>query len=86
VGALGGARAHPVDVRDVFLAAASLRAVAVGSRAQFIAMNRAISLHRVRPIIDRTFGFDDAPAAFAYHATGAAFGKVVIRISEGGSS
>jgi NADPH:quinone reductase-like Zn-dependent oxidoreductase len=85
VGGLGGPRAQPVDVRDLFLAAASLRAVAVGSRAQFATMNRAIALHRVRPLIDRTFTFDDAPAAFAYHATGAAFGKVVIRISEGGS-
>jgi NADPH:quinone reductase-like Zn-dependent oxidoreductase len=32
-------------------------AISVGSRADFEAMNRAIALHRLRPVIDRTFPF-----------------------------
>src|SRR6202022_2601803 len=32
-------------------------AISVGGRADFEAMNRAIALHRLRPVIDRTFPF-----------------------------
>lgn len=52
----------------------------VGSREHFQQMNRAIDAHKVRPIIDRVFDFDDAPAAFDYlHSGGSRVGKIVIR-------
>jgi NADPH:quinone reductase-like Zn-dependent oxidoreductase len=70
-----------VDVAALFAAAASLRAIAAGSRAQLAAMARAMTVHRVRPVIDRVFPFDEVPAALAYYAAGKAFGKVVIRVS-----
>jgi NADPH:quinone reductase-like Zn-dependent oxidoreductase len=43
-------------------------------------MNRAIALHEMKPIIDQTFAFADARAA--YHAMAAAghFGKLVIEV------
>ena len=50
----------------------------VGSREMFEAMNRAISAHRLKPVIDSTFPFADAPAAMRYMESGAHFGKVVI--------
>jgi NADPH:quinone reductase-like Zn-dependent oxidoreductase len=50
----------------------------VGSRLHFEQMNRAIALHNLHPIIDRTFVFDDAKAAFAHFRSGARVGKVVI--------
>jgi hypothetical protein len=34
-------------------------------RVQFIAMNRAIAVNRLKPIIDRVFPFDDAIGPFA---------------------
>jgi NADPH:quinone reductase-like Zn-dependent oxidoreductase len=40
-------------------------AISVGSRADFEAMNRAIALHHLRPVIDRTFPFAEAKAATA---------------------
>lgn len=46
-------------------------------------MNRAVCLHGLRPVIDRVFPCADAGdvrAAYRYYATGAAFGKVVIRL------
>ncbi len=52
----------------------------VGSREMFEAMNRAISLHRIEPVIDRVFNFADARAAFARMESGAHFGKLVVRI------
>ncbi|MEU7633607.1 zinc-binding dehydrogenase [Nocardia sp. NPDC049220] len=38
----------------------SIRKIAVGSRADFEAMNRSIAEHRMRPVIDRVFPFDRA--------------------------
>ncbi|MFJ6082266.1 NAD(P)-dependent alcohol dehydrogenase [Streptomyces sp. NPDC092369] len=61
----------------------TLRRLFVGSRAHFERMNRAITLHALHPPVDRVFGFghDEVRNAYAYYATGAAFGKVVIRIA-----
>ena len=39
-------------------------AISVGSRADFEAMNRAIALHGLRPVIDRTFPFAEAKEAY----------------------
>ncbi|MGP3956906.1 zinc-dependent alcohol dehydrogenase family protein [Nonomuraea sp. 3N208] len=71
--------AAPIDPRVLFASGATVRAVAVGSRAQFLAMNRAIEVNRIRPVIDRVFTFDEAPDACRYYASGEAVGKVVIR-------
>jgi NADPH:quinone reductase-like Zn-dependent oxidoreductase len=71
-------RRAPIDPTVVFAAQATVRAIAVGSRAQFAAMNRAIAAGRLRPVIDRVFAFDDAPAAYRHYESGQAFGKVVI--------
>ena len=53
-------------------------AISVGSRADFEAMNRAIALHRLRPVIDRTFPFAEAKAAYRHFEGRGHFGKVVI--------
>jgi NADPH:quinone reductase-like Zn-dependent oxidoreductase len=57
----------------------NLGSISVGSRADFEAMNRAIVLHRLRPVIDRVFAFKDAPAAYRHFESRAHFGKVVVR-------
>jgi NADPH:quinone reductase-like Zn-dependent oxidoreductase len=59
----------------------TLRRIAVGSRSDFEAMNRLISAHRLRPVIDRVFPIDQAEAAYRHLADGAHLGKVVIRVS-----
>jgi NADPH:quinone reductase-like Zn-dependent oxidoreductase len=59
---------------------ASLQGIYVGSRGHFERMNAAISTHRMEPIIDREFGFDDALAAYRHLESGNHFGKVVIRL------
>jgi NADPH:quinone reductase-like Zn-dependent oxidoreductase len=59
---------------------ASLHGVYVGCRSHFERMNTAIAAHRLEPIIDREFGFEDAPAAYRHLESGAHFGKVVIRL------
>jgi len=58
---------------------ATLQFVAVGSRAQFIAMNRAIEVNRLKPVIDRVFPFEETVDAFRYYQAGKFFGKIVIK-------
>ncbi len=70
----------PIDPRLLFGAAATVRAVAVGSRAQFTAMNRVIAAHRIRPVIDRVFPFEEAAAAYRYYESGNPFGKLVVSV------
>ncbi len=59
-----------------------LSGVYVGSREMFRDMNAAIGASRMRPVIDRVFGFEDARSA--YHAMGSDrhFGKIVISLGE----
>jgi NADPH:quinone reductase-like Zn-dependent oxidoreductase len=52
----------------------------VGSRADFEEMNRFLEGHRIRPLIDRVFEFEDAPAAFDFIENGDFMGKIVIRM------
>ena len=63
----------------LFQAIATVRVVFAGNRAHFLAMNRVLAGHRLRPTIDRTFSFDRAVDAFRHYESAAAFGKVVIR-------
>ena len=56
----------------------TVRRVAVGSRAAFETMNRAIALHQLRPVIDRVFPFAAGPAALKRLESGSHFGKVVM--------
>jgi NADPH:quinone reductase-like Zn-dependent oxidoreductase len=43
-------------------------------------MNRAMTLHKMKPVIDKVFDFHDSPAAYQYLQSGKHFGKVVISI------
>ncbi|NUP79181.1 MAG: NAD(P)-dependent alcohol dehydrogenase [Nonomuraea sp.] len=69
-----------LDPRAIFAAGAAVRGIAVGSRAQFLAMNELIAAHRLRPVIDHVFPFDRAPDAYRHYASGTAFGKIVITV------
>jgi NADPH:quinone reductase-like Zn-dependent oxidoreductase len=57
----------------------NLYGIETGSRRMFEEMNRFIETHRIKPVIDRTFGFEEAPEALKYLESGAHFGKVVVR-------
>lgn len=59
---------------------ATASGIYVGSRANFEAMNEFIDEHRVKPVIDKVFDYQDAPKAFDLMASGNFFGKIVIRV------
>jgi D-arabinose 1-dehydrogenase-like Zn-dependent alcohol dehydrogenase len=55
-----------------------LQGVTVGSIDDLKAMVAAIAHHKLQPVIDRVFTFNEAKAAFEYMASGQHFGKVGI--------
>ncbi|HKA18855.1 MAG TPA: NAD(P)-dependent alcohol dehydrogenase [Blastocatellia bacterium] len=78
---IGNLSGNATEVNLVLILMQNLRiqGVLVGSRDTFEAMNRAIALHQLRPVIDRVFPFDEARHAFEYMASGAHFGKICIK-------
>lgn len=72
-------RLGTVNLTPIFMRNLRVQGVMVGSRAMFERMNRALSAGTVRPVIDSVFEFDRVPDAFARLASGAHFGKIVIR-------
>jgi NADPH:quinone reductase-like Zn-dependent oxidoreductase len=56
-----------------------IQGIFVGSREMFEAMNRAIAVQKIKPVIDKVFPFAEAREALHYMASGAHFGKVVIQ-------
>ncbi len=73
------ARVTSVDVAALMRKRARVIAVSTGHRRAFEEMNAAISTLSLRPVIDRVFALEEAPAAFRRLEEGA-FGKVVIRV------
>jgi NADPH:quinone reductase-like Zn-dependent oxidoreductase len=63
----------------VFMKGLRMQGIFVGSREMFEQMNAFISEHELRPVIDRTFEFDQLPDALAYMNSGSHFGKIAIR-------
>jgi NADPH:quinone reductase-like Zn-dependent oxidoreductase len=74
VGGAGQVNPLPILMRNI-----RVQGIFVGSREMFEAMNRAISLHKLRPVVDRVFPFKEAVEAFRYMETAAHFGKVAIQ-------
>lgn len=77
IGYLGGTEGT-INPLDIFRRQVRVRGIPVGSRASFEAMNRAIEANAMRPVIDRIFGWTDAPAALRYLESGSHFGKVAL--------
>jgi NADPH:quinone reductase-like Zn-dependent oxidoreductase len=58
-----------------------LDGIYVGSGSDFAALNAFLTQHDIHPIIDRTFSFAEARAAFAHMQGAGHFGKIVISLS-----
>ena len=78
VGLIGGPKVE-IDVTHIFSRLIRIRGIGVGSRADLLALLRAIERRRMRPVIDREFSLNEAGSAFRHFKAGAHFGKVVIR-------
>ena len=81
IGFLGGFDAN-IDIRHLIFPLARVQGIAVGSRSQFEAMNRAIDAHGLRPAMDdRVFALAETKDAFALMAEGGHFGKIAISLA-----
>jgi NADPH:quinone reductase-like Zn-dependent oxidoreductase len=79
IGVLSGGSSE-VNVLPVLMKNLRVQGIFVGSVEMFEAMNRAISLHRLRPVVDSIFPLDRAAEAYRHLESGAHFGKIVIRL------
>jgi len=77
IGVLTGFASKP-DILPLQLKNASIHGICVGSVEQFERLNRFVATHRIHPVIDRHFAFDEAPAAYEHLKSARHFGKVVI--------
>ena len=62
---------------------ANIVGIQTGSRQYFEDTNRFIERHRITPVVDREFAFDEALQAFSHMAEQRHFGKVVINVAGG---
>lgn len=60
---------------------ARVRRIYVGSIAMFEAMNRALSLHQTKPVIDKVYPFQDAKTALEHMQGAGHFGKICIQVA-----
>jgi NADPH:quinone reductase-like Zn-dependent oxidoreductase len=74
------ARDGNVTPRDMMFKAGRMRGIFVGSAHMARRLNDAIDANSIKPVIGNIFSFDDAKAAFAYHASPELFGKTVISL------
>lgn len=58
-----------------------MQGIFVGSREMFEAMNTAVTLAKLKPVIDRTYRFDQVPDSLEHMRSGSHFGKIVIQIA-----
>jgi NADPH:quinone reductase-like Zn-dependent oxidoreductase len=79
IGALKGRRAE-ISPYALMFKQATLHGVRVGSRDMFEQMNRAIAAGPIHPVIDRSFSFVDAIAAYHLLVSQTFLGKIVIAL------
>lgn len=77
VGFVAGMKAE-IPLRTIIGPMIRIQGIAVGSRARFEAMNRAIAQHKLKPVVDSTFPLEKSADAFRHMEQGAHFGKIVI--------
>lgn len=58
-----------------------IQGIVVGSKAGFESMNKAVAFHKLKPVIDKVFPFEEAKEAIRYLANGNHFGKICIKVS-----
>lgn len=74
----------PNAIFSMFSAGVNVTPVSVGSRDDFEMMNRAIGYHKLRPVIDSRYAFEQLPDALRHLQSGKHFGKIVINFQKAG--
>ncbi len=78
IGILGNGRKGEITFPKLFFKHLRMTGLAVGSREMQEDMVASIDINGLKPIIDKSFGFDELGDAFRYQASGGHFGKIVL--------
>jgi NADPH:quinone reductase-like Zn-dependent oxidoreductase len=77
--ALVGLLSGPPKITSPMLSSAvDITSIKVGSRQDFEALNRAIGFHKLRPVIDARYPFEQLPEALRHLKAGRHMGKIVL--------
>jgi len=80
IGYLGGTEGK-INPLAIFRRQVRVRGIPVGSRASFEAMNMAMQVNQLRPVVDRVYPWMEAVSALRHAESGNHFGKVVLQFS-----
>jgi NADPH:quinone reductase-like Zn-dependent oxidoreductase len=80
IGLIGVLTAGQINPTAILRKSIRLQGIYVGNRRMFEDMNRAVALHEWRPVIDKTYGFEDARQAYHDMRAAGHFGKLVITL------
>ncbi|MBL8277051.1 MAG: NAD(P)-dependent alcohol dehydrogenase [Pelomonas sp.] len=80
IGVLTGFASQP-NILPLQFKNASIHGICVGSVEHFEHLNQFMSMHRIHPVIDTAFAFDDVPAAYAHLQSAGHFGKLVVNLN-----
>jgi len=78
IGILGDGRKGELTFPKLFFKQIRLIGIAVGSKEMQEKMVDAIDVNGMKPVISKTFAFDQLADAFQYQASGKHFGKIVL--------
>src|SRR5579883_2971003 len=71
---------EPLNIVPILHNQIHIQGIYVGSRADFLEMNRAVTQTKLKPVVDEVFTFDQERRALRRMQDGAHFGKLVIRV------
>jgi NADPH:quinone reductase-like Zn-dependent oxidoreductase len=80
IGVLAGA-SNDLLIPFVIGTNAKIKGISVGARQHFEDMCRSIALHKIKPVIDKTFAFAQAKEALGHMAGQGHFGKIAIDLT-----
>ncbi|UOQ68977.1 zinc-binding dehydrogenase (plasmid) [Hymenobacter volaticus] len=78
---MGGPNDEAPNLGAVPLNTQRLQGIYVGSTQMLTDIMHAFDRNHRKPIIDRTFPFEEAKEALAYMGSGSHFGKIVVQVS-----
>ena len=80
IGVLSGIE-QPMNIGPILHNNVHLQGIYVGSVEMFENMNRAITQHKMKPVIDLVFGYEQTREALHHMESGQHFGKIVIDVN-----
>lgn len=78
IGVLSGSTSK-LNIIPILMQNLKVQGIIVGSRTSFEDMNRAITAHQLKPVVDKTFEFTQVRESLEYMASGSHFGKIAIK-------